>query len=314
MFDTEFKNTAKSAQCSLSEDEIAAQIDNSPYLKFPSSFLRSRYPAFWKENIALTPQQAGDILTAGLSGNDTTIEITKGKESFSLNIAGIIHALNGNEVGFEKMMTGPKIQETGRDLDLRTGTMHPGFIKAERMQGGRTFLRNQFELGYALGCNNLRINTANIGSWLWNRGFNVESVQPEYMKHLRGVYDKFKGRIDDEGVKQAIETALENEDMQTLAEIDYDILDRMPDINTYAHFSTDFSSTIAREGRLSISKAMMIKHSDGNWTGTADLKNPRDCARLGQCLGGWNNPELKARAAQYEKTAAASPEKRPSMA
>lgn len=313
MLDQEFKNKARKERCPLSEDEITAQIENSDCLRFPSSILRRRYPAFWQENIALTPEEVKKILTADLPGKTKIMEITRGESPQSLRVSGTIYALDGRETGFAKMMDGPKIQDDGRDMDLETGTMHPGYIHTKNMQGGRLFLRNEFELGYALGCNKARIKAAMVGSWLWTKGFNVESVTPEYMNHLRNVYDTLKNNIDDETVKRAVEEALEQEDMQALAAIDYDMRDRMPGAAATARCFNELRSTITREDRLSLSKVMMIKHSDGNWIGTADLNNPRDCARLGQCLGGWNNPELKARAAQYEQTAQPAAKARPAV-
>ncbi len=292
----------------LSCDEIAATLKKDDRFTIVNPHTPQTFAEFWQKNIDISPENFANALQKDIEGTLNIRVFSNGAEK-GFRLESEIYGTTDPDASFEKIMTGKRLVEKSRSFDIAEKTIRPGFIQANGMKGGRIFLRNQIELGHTLGCNNVEINAVNVGSWLWTRGFNVTDVNPKYMEYLHAHYDSVSEHIRDKEAKAQIEDALDKQDIAALAAINYDI---MPDLCEagYMQFIEKFHDSVDSEDRINLTKHMMIIHNDWNWRGLADLDDPRDCHRLGECLGGWSDPVLKERAQSYvsRATQAAKPQ------
>lgn len=286
---------------------LARAYDAARFLKQPLPYKRESFFNFWQEHIPLAPQELYGILAQDMGDRHITVGLDHcaGKGRFTLDARILNQEDAAKDIEHQMDIWTPSIRENGREFDLDAKTIRPGFITSTDMQGGRLFTRNQFELGYRLGCHNVEIHAVNVGAWLWTRGFRVKHVTHKYANHLRHEFNSVKNYIKDTDLVEKVEALITAKDVNALSRIDYDLAPDLVD-GHWMDFVEKYDDLYKRDGKISLSKAIMIVHSDNCWSGIADLNDPQDCYRLGQCLGGWRLPDLKERAALVAQQSALS--------
>ncbi|MCB9983186.1 MAG: hypothetical protein H6861_05885 [Rhodospirillales bacterium] len=244
---------------------------------------------FWTKRVGIPPQDFLAHYEEILEGLNIQIKLsTTGADTLELELTA---GTAGQ--GFTGATT--KTLKEKRSFDLANGVINPGFINNPlgKAAPAREILRKSFELGHILGCNTVNIEATRTGAYLWTQCFNIDRISPKYTAHMKERLGNIQTLIAHETYTFLYE-AIDRGDLEAIAQCGETTPHRLKN-RAYMRL---YEQTVHQTNPppITIGKYILMDDMVKCWLGSADLQNPRDCARLESVLGRWRQPELRTRA------------------
>lgn len=250
---------------------------------------KERFFQFWADHIRISPHHVADHYLAELEGLQTNMVLDYDQNSSTLEIEVVARALGQGLSALD-----PHIKET-RSFNLQDGVINAGFIHNAMGQNApaTALFRRSLELGFMLGCADIRIEATRKGNYVWANVFDVDHVCPDFIDNMQARLDRL-GKALPEDLKAHISGLIQNGNIAAIAALTQKTpatLDNMAYMDLYAE-------TMYKENPppITLGKYLLIDDKTKCWFGSADLDNPTHCARLEKRLGPWTDPILRTRA------------------